>query len=295
MNALYGGHSMVGALRRVLVWPPCASRWRDGREAARWQEFGFSHPPDAATAEQQHEQMVRRLREAGCEVWSMSDADGITLDGVYVHDASLITDWGVVCLRMGKPSRFAEPAAHRRWCAAEGIPVLGEIEHPALAEAGDIVWLNSLTLLVGRGYRTSAEGIEQLRALLGPRGIMVASAPLPHAGGPDSCLHLMSLISLLDDHTALVDLPRLSVETVELLLALGYRMIQIDPAERDSLACNVLALGGGRLLALEENRKTNERLRGLGYDVRTFSGSEIGINGGGGPTCLTRPILRIDD
>jgi N-dimethylarginine dimethylaminohydrolase len=174
-----------------------------------------------------------------------------------------------------------------------GIPTFAEIVEPGTTEAGDIVWLDSKTLLIGHGYRTNAAGIAQIRGLLAPKGIDVLSAPLPYGPGPSACLHLMSLISLLDGHTALVDLPWLAVETVELLKSRGFTLIEIDDAERDSLACNVLALGEKRLLAIEENRKTNDRLRQAGFDVRTFPGSELCINGSGGPTCLTRPLLRV--
>jgi N-dimethylarginine dimethylaminohydrolase len=131
-----------------------------------------------------------------------------------------------------------------------------------------------------------------MRAILAPKGVEVLSAPLPYGPGPAACLHLMSLISLLDEHTALVDLPWLAVETVELLKSCGFEFIEIDYSERDTLACNVLSLGGKHLLAIEENRKTNDKLRAAGFDVRTFPGSEICINGSGGPTCLTRPLLR---
>jgi N-dimethylarginine dimethylaminohydrolase len=102
----------------------------------------------------------------------------------------------------------------------------------------------------------------------------------------------MSLISLLDERTALVDLPWLAVETVGLLRSRSFKLIEIDYRERETLACNVLSLGGNCLLAIEENSETNQRLRQAGFDLRTFPGSEIGINGGGGPTCLTRPLLR---
>jgi N-dimethylarginine dimethylaminohydrolase len=154
------------------------------------------------------------------------------------------------------------------------------------------MWLDAKTLLAGRGYRTNAAGIEQLRDLLAPHGVEVLSAPLPHSSGPGCCLHLMSLISLLDERTALVDLPWLAVETVEMLRERGFRLIEIESSERETLACNVLALGEQRLLALEENAGTNARLLAAGFEVRTFPGSEIGVNGGGGPTCLTRPIWR---
>lgn len=193
---------------------------------------------------------------------------------------------------MGKPERQDEARHHAALYRTLGIPALGEMQAPGMAEAGDMVWLDEKTLLVGRGYRTNTAGIEQLRALLGPKGVEVISAPLPHGGGPAVCLHLMSLMSLLGQQTVLVDLEWLAVETTELLREHGYRFIEIDASERATLACNVLSLGGGGLLALAENAKTNERLHAAGFDVRTFPGSEVAINGGGGPTCLTRPVLR---
>jgi len=131
-----------------------------------------------------------------------------------------------------------------------------------------------------------------VRALLAPNGVEVLSAPLPYGSGPSACLHLMSLISLLDERTAVVDLPWLAVETVELLRARDFNFVEIDYPERDTLACNVLALGEKKLLAIDKNRRTNDCLRQAGFDVRTFPGSELCINGNGGPTCLTRPLLR---
>ena len=139
---------------------------------------------------------------------------------------------------------------------------------------------------------TNAAGIQQMRALLSPKGIDVISAPLPYGNGSRECLHLMSLMSLLDGQTVLVDLPWLAVETVELLQTRGFRLIEIDYSERNTLGCNVLSLGNKRLLSIEENQRTNTKLRQAGFDVRTFPGSEICINGSGGPTCLTRPLLR---
>src|SRR5581483_5732540 len=185
-----------------------------------------------------------------------------------------------------------EAQHHRQFSRRENIPVFGEVKAPGTSEAGDIVWIDSKTLLIGRGYRTNTAGIEQIRALLAPKDVEVISAPLPPGAGPSTCLHLMSLISLLDERTAIVDLPWLAVEVVELLKERRFRLIEIDYAERDTMACNVLALGEKRLLALQENSKTNAKLRDVGFDVRTFPGFELCINGGGGPTCLTRPLLR---
>jgi N-dimethylarginine dimethylaminohydrolase len=186
----------------------------------------------------------------------------------------------------------AEAHAHASFCAQLGIPVCGQIRLPGTSEAGDIVWLDPKTMLIGHGYRTNQAGIDQMRALLAPKGVDVFSAPLPYGPGPSTCLHLMSLMSMLDEQTILVDLPWLAVETVEVLKARGFRLIEIEYSERDTLACNVLSLGSKRLVAIEENARTNRRLRQAGFEVWTFPGSEICLNGSGGPTCLTRPLLR---
>jgi N-dimethylarginine dimethylaminohydrolase len=283
---------MVAPLRRVLVARPAAAGWDDPRRAARWPELGYLRPPDAAAAASQHEELRRRLAAAGAEVVDLPAAPGLTLDAVYVHDASLATDRGAILLRMGKPERAAEPARHGELFRALGIPIVGRLEPPATAEGGDLVWLDGSTLLAGRGYRTNAAGVEQLRALFAPLGVEVIAAPLPHGAGPSACLHLMSLVSPLDERTALVDLPWLAVPTVEELRRRGFTLIEIDPAERAGLAANVLALGRRRLLAFAGCPRTAARLRDRGFEVATVPGGELGVNGAGGPTCLTRPLWR---
>jgi N-dimethylarginine dimethylaminohydrolase len=291
----FNGHSMIGSLERVLVCSPRNAGWDRAECAARWRELGFHHPPDFKAAQAQHETLCRELQAAGAEIIELPTDAELTLDAVYVHDACFPTDYGVIILRLGKPNRISEAAHQAGFFLRLHIPTLYKIPaNPTqgTAEAGDMLWLDSKTLLIGQGYRTNRLGISCIQSLLHSKGIEVIPAPLPYGPGPSACLHLMSLISLLDDHTALVDLPWLAVETVQLLESHGFNFIEIDPSERDTLACNVLALGKNRLLALAENQKTNARLSHAGFDVRTFPGSELCINGSGGPTCLTRPLLR---
>lgn len=283
---------MVGRLQRVLVCSPRAAGWNQPEAAARWQELGFFHPPAFAIAQAQHDELCLRLESAGAEVFQLPAAPDLSLDAVYTHDASLASDYGLIGLRPGKPNRRQETQHHLEFCSTLGIPAWGKIQPPGKTEAGDMVWLDARTLLMGQGYRTNVTGIAQMRALLQPHDVEVISAQLPHGRGPSACLHLMSLMSLLDEQTVLVDLPWLAVETVELLQSRGYRFVEIEYSERDTLACNVLSLGDKRLLALEENQETNQKLRQAGFDVRTFPGSELCVNGGGGPTCLTRPLSR---
>jgi N-dimethylarginine dimethylaminohydrolase len=288
----FNGHSMVAPLKRVLVCSPRVAGWNQPERLARWRELGFHHAPEFSQAQSQHDALRRELEIAGAERIDLSPSADLSLDAVYAHDASLATDFGLILMRPGKPNRVVEGQQQGSFCERMGIPAFAEIAPPGSTEAGDIVWLDAKTLLIGHGYRTNAAGIAQMRAILAPKDVDVISAPLPYGPGPAACLHLMSLISLLDERTAVVDLPWLAVETVELLKSRGFEFIEIDYSERDTLACNVLSLGGKRLIAIEENRKTNDKLRAAGFDVRTFPGSEICINGSGGPTCLTRPLLR---
>lgn len=290
----YGGHSMTTPLARAMVRSPAGAGWNDPPRTESWRELGYLHPPGYDRAAREHEVLCGLLAEEGVEVFEPPPAEDpeLSLDAIYARDPALVTDHGFVELTMGKPARRGEPACHGRFLEASGVPRLGRIGPPGICEAGDLVWLGSKTLLAGRSYRTNRWGLAQLGGILSPLGVEVIEVPIPHRRGPGTCLHLGSLISPLDETTLLVDLPWLAVETVELLKKRGLRLIESAPRERNRLATNVLALGNGRVLALEGNRRTNDRIRNAGFEVRTYEGEEISLNGCGGPTCLVLPVLR---
>ncbi len=281
---------MAAPLRRVLVCSPQAAGW--GRLNRPWRDLGYFHEPEGELAAKQHARLVEILESVGTEVHFLAADGSLGLDAVYAHDASFPTDGGMILMHPGKTARRGEPTRQELFFEALGVPILGRIEPPGLTEAGDIVWLDAHTVLIGEGYRTNAEGIEQLRKLVSPMGVELQKVPLPYGPGPEACLHLMSLMSVLDEKEILVDLPWLAVATVRDLEQRGFHLVPIEPSERESLACNVLALGNRKLLAIEENEKTNARLAAEGFEVLTFPGSEVSANGSGGPTCLTRPFLR---
>ena len=285
-----GPPSMCGKLVRTLLIGPGAVGWKAG---ACWRYLGYLHPPEEALAARQHEQIRTLLLARGVDLVEPGPpVPGLTPDAVYCHDASFPSRRGMILMQMGKENRSGEPAAHARIYAERRIPVIGAIEPPGLAEGGDLVWLDEHTLLAGEGYRTNAGGIAQLREILTRDGVEVIAVPLPFGDGPHCCLHLMSLISVLDRRTMVADLRFLGVPTFEMLKARGWELIPIVEEERSTMAANVLALGERTLLAIAANRKTNARLRDGGFEVLTYEGSEISQNGSGGPTCLTRPLVR---
>src|SRR5438445_379812 len=178
---------MVGALQRVLVCTPRTAGWNQPRRVSAWRELGFHYAPDFEKACSQHAALARELEAAGAEVLELRPDDHLSLDAVYTHDASLATDFGLILMRPGKANRIAEARHHGASCAAQGVATLAAITAPGTTEAGDMVWLDPKTLLIGQGYRTNLAGIGQMRALLAPKGVEVVPAPLPYGPGPSAC------------------------------------------------------------------------------------------------------------
>jgi N-dimethylarginine dimethylaminohydrolase len=217
--------------------------------------------------------------------------DALTLDAIYVRDASLITPRGVVLCRMGKQSRSGEPEAQGQAFKHAGITVLSAIQRPGKVEGGDIVWFDERTLAVAHGYRTNAEGIQQLRRLVG-EGVEVLVVPLPHYRGPGDVFHLMSIVSPVDRDLAVVYSPLMPVPFREWLGGRGIRLVEVPDEEFDSMGGNVLAIAPRRCVMVDGNPVTRARLEWAGAEVLAYDGTEISLKGGGGPTCLTRPLER---
>jgi dimethylargininase len=274
---------MTAPLRRVLVRPP-------GTNFSRWREYGWLAEPDAKRIAAEHEDFRKTLEEAGAEVVVAPVAADQNPDAVYVFDPTFVTDSGAILLRPGKEARRSEVEAMRADFEATGIPIAAELTEPALAEGGDAFWLDERTLVVGLGYRTNAAGATQLGAAL--PGVEVITVDLPHYHGRAHCMHMLTLISPLDENLALVYLPLLPVRLVELLEERGIELVQVPDEEFESIGCNVLALGPRRALALKGNPETRRRMEAAGVDVRVYEGGELSRKGEGGPTCLTLPLER---
>jgi len=280
---------MHETLRTVMVRPPDAAFGH--ADPARWH---YTARPDLEAASDEHAALVELLRRSGAEVVVHDRPLPDHADALFVHDPALVTDAGAIVLRMGKLLRRGEEEAMAAALDELGVPILARLREPALAEGGDLLWLDRSTLAAGLGFRTNAEGLRQLAAILAPLDVTVVPVPLPHGGGPDACLHLMSLISVLDRDLAVVHLPLLPVPFVQLLGERGFRLVEVPDGEFPTMGPNVLALGPRRGLALRGNPITRNRLEEAGCEVHTYRGDELSLKAEGGPTCLTRPLWRSD-
>ena len=283
----YGSQSMVEPLRRVLVKRPGAAFAVDNH--AQWH---YSGRPDLEIAQKEHDALVGILQDVGAEVLCHDEIQLHRADAIFVHDPAIVTDQGAVILKMGKALRRGEEAAIARRFEELGVPILYELQGEARAEGGDLLWIDHDTLAVGQGFRTNSEGLEQLCEALEPLGVCILPVPLPYHGGPEACLHLMSLISMVDHDLAVVYPPLLPVPFWRYLRERGFRLIEVPDEEFESMGPNVLALAPRKCVMLEGNPITKGRLEEAGCEVFTYKGNEVSLKAEGGPTCLTRPILR---
>jgi dimethylargininase len=278
----YGCQSMTAQLRRVLVRGPGAS-------VARWREYGWRSEPDPAGLAREHEAFALLLEEAGAEVAVADPAPDGNPDAIYTYDPALVADEGALLLHPGKKCRRGEVDTIAADLERADVPIAGRVEEPAWAEGGDCCWLDERTLLVGCGYRTNEAGIARLRELL-PE-VDVIAYDLPHWHGRSEVMHLMSLISPLAPDLAVVYAPLLPTRLAQLLEEREVELIEVPDEEFESMGSNVLALAPRVALVVEGNPRTRARMERAGVEVLTYRGEELS-KGDGGPTCLTRPLLR---
>jgi N-dimethylarginine dimethylaminohydrolase len=287
-----GGQTEVGTLKAVLLKHPRDAFPPEPVLSSQWKDLGYHRKPDPEWASDEHDAFVALLEQLGAEVHLLPADPHTGMDSIYVRDASILTDMGVILCKMGKKARASEPRVQEEAFLQMGVPVLGRIGGEGRIEGGDMVWLDPQTVAVGRGYRTNDAGIRQLKELLAPLAPQVVVVPLPHWKGPSDVFHLMSMISPIDVDLALVYSPLLPVPFREHLVSRGTALVEVPEDEFSTMGCNVLAVAPRVCIMLEGNPKTRRRLQGSGVEVFTYRGEEISAPGEGGPTCLTRPILR---
>jgi N-dimethylarginine dimethylaminohydrolase len=284
LTRTFGAQSLVAPLREALVKRPGPAFGRAFDDPAH----GFLRAVDLSRAQAEHDALTATLRELRVTIHELG-VETTDPDLCYTFDASLVTDRGAILLRSGKANRRGEEAVHEAWYRARGIPVIGRIEAPGTVDGGDTFWLDRETFCIGRTLRTNGSGAAQLAELVGGD---VRLFDVPYGEGPQKLIHLLSLISPVADDLAVVHLPLLPVGLWELLTERGVGLVEVPPEEFESLGPNVLAVRQGVVVMAAGNPVTAGRLREHGVEVHEVALGEVGVNGSGGPTCLTRPILR---
>jgi N-dimethylarginine dimethylaminohydrolase len=288
----FGGQSEVGTLKKVLLRRPELAFASQAKLENEWERLGFLACPDYSAAVEEYDQFVEILSQTAEIVYAPESMTELSIDSIYVRDASVLTNAGMVLCNMGKRARSLEPSLFRNVYSEMGIPVITTISGRGSLEGGDVVWLKDHCLVVGSGYRTNASGIDQLRRMTFDSMSRLIVVDLPHWNGPGDVFHLMSILSPVDVNKLVVYSRAMPVVFRNALVDLGYELIEVPDEEFDTMGCNVLALAPGKSLMLSGNPVTRARLDAAGVEVVEYQGAEISLKGGGGPTCLTRPLLR---
>jgi len=288
----YTAHSEIGEIKTLFIKNVQQAFVSETHIEQYWKSLNYLSKPDFRLSLKEYENFQSVLKENGAEIFYLPEDAVVNMDSVYCRDASIATNRGMIICNMGKAERMNEPMVEKKAFETNGIPVLGTIAPPGTLEGGDVAWLDENTLAVGHTYRTNEEGISQLTSLLKPLGVEVITVPLPHYKGSTDVFHLMSILSPVNANLAVVYSPLMPIVFRNFLLRRGYELVEVPEDEFKTMGCNVLALAPGICLMVEGNPKTKTLLENKGCKVILYKGDEISVKGGGGPTCLTRPIYR---
>tara|TARA_B100000929_G_scaffold142995_1_gene113088 strand:+ start:337 stop:1197 length:861 start_codon:yes stop_codon:yes gene_type:complete len=284
---------MVDPIKKILLKHPKSAFINQKTINEQYLKLNYLEAPNFNKAILDYENFVSLLKSFDIELHYLPKDKSTSLDSIYTHDPCVISNNGVIICNMGKKSRLPELDTIEKFFNSMQIPILGKIKTPGILEGGDVVWIDNKTIAVGEGYRTNREGIEQLRYLLSDQVETVISVPIPHWTGPQDCLHLMSNLSPIDHNLYLVYSRLLPVSFRKYLLDENIELIDVPDEEYESMGCNVLAVAPRKVIMISGNSKTKQLLEKNNVEVYTYDGTEISIKGAGGPTCLTRPFLRL--
>ncbi|SHI51078.1 N-Dimethylarginine dimethylaminohydrolase [Dethiosulfatibacter aminovorans DSM 17477] len=289
----YGCQSMHKKIDRILIKHPKDAFISQENLSKTWEAFNYTSEPDYETVLKEYEVFENIIKENVANVDYLPQSDNVGLDSIYTHDSLKITEKGAIFFNTGKLLRQKEGFEVEKKFKEVGIDTLGWIQSPGKIEGGDVVWIDEKTVAIGRGYRTNDEGIRQFKELTKDIVDEYIIVPMPHADGEAECLHLMSIISIVDEDLAVVYSRYMPVPFREYLIERGFELVEVNDEEYDNLGSNVLALAPRVCVLMEGNRDIYDKLHEKGCKLYTYPGAELSFKGTGGPTCLTCPVARV--
>ena len=293
MQPIFNCNNMVDPIKKILLNHPKNAFFNQKKIDSEFKELNFSDAPDYNESLHEYEAFIDILKSHNIELYFLDGSNNNTIDSIYAHDPFIISNDGAIICNMGKKNRVSEIENIKIFLKNNDIPILGEISAPGKLEGGDIVWIDKHNIAVGIGYRSNIEGAKQLGEILSGIVKNVILVPLPHWNGPSDCLHLMSNLSPIDSNLFLVYSRLLPVQFIQYLEENKIELIEVPFEEYETMACNVLAIAPREVIMLEGNPITKKLLEKENVIVHTYKGSEISLKGAGGPTCLTKPLLRL--
>lgn len=285
----WGIDSEYGVLRDVLLGAPGSFRWL-GEENAQYSALvrdslrrGYRF--DRELALRQHAEMVDAYRQAGVSVHLLEPRDELPY-GVYARDSSFMTPFGAVVCQLANPRRRGEYATTLRFYLAQEIPVY-DLVSAGNFEGGDFNMVAPGCVLIGyTGLRGEEVAARQVGGWMEREGIEVKYAPID-----EFYVHIDLMVCMLAEKLAAVCLDTTDPEIVDWLRAKRVEIVPVSFRDTMGLGCNVVALGGDRVLSVAQSADLNTRLRALGFAVFDPDMSMF-LQAGGGVHCMAQPLRR---
>ena len=279
-------------ITEVAVRSALHSFMDEDKLSSEWEPLRFHAKPQLKEAIVEFNYFRGLLADEGMTIIDLPSSNLLTIDSIYTRDSILISEGGLILCNMGRSSRTPEAHENYKILSDEGYKIAGQIKPPGTLEGGDFIWIDNNHAAVGVGPRTNSEGIRQLKEILGSDiNLHVVKLPAPYH--PDDVLHLMSIISPLDKDLALIYKPLMPDTFISWLIDLGINFVEVSDAEYLMMGCNVLATSPRSVIMLDGVPDVRLELKKAGCKIRSYKGQEISRKGEGGPTCLTRPLKRI--
>lgn len=303
----FGAKCEYAKLKKVLMFQP-------GEEVKQitiksFNEFSFRDVVYWRKFQQEHENFCELLINENIEVLYLNDLltqeDKNLIDPnlVYLRDTCAITEEGFIQMRMAKQVRTSEPLLVSKSLKKLFIPEFLEIVSPGLLEGGDFVFPDDRTLFIGYSPRSNEEGgFQAANALLDSVVATIVLVPLPswrvHLDGAlmfldkDLILYHPAAIETFPSRVLRKDQPVELISLMEFIYE-NYQpeKIPISDNELYLFGANVVSLSKRKCVIYEWNERIIKELNDRDVEVLSISGSEL-ARGGGGPHCMTLPLLR---
>lgn len=296
----FGVHSEIGKLRSVLMHRPGEEIKKVTKETL--QQYHFRAVPNLAKMQGEFDDFTTILKNNHVKVVFLESLTEKTHSPnlYFTRDIASITEKGLIVMNMAVESRRGEPKIIKEALKKE-IPIHTEIKNPGLLEGGDLVYINDDAIGIGFGPRSNLQGIKKLIGNFKKTSIKeIVLIPLPSFR-----VHLDGAFMFVDQYLTVIHEPSISYQPAQIISGhsskkepfidylrwKGIRTIIVSDEETKNFAPNIFSIGAGKVISYEWNTGVIKELEKRGLDVITIKGKEL-VKGGGGPHCMTCPILR---
>lgn len=273
----------TGKLRKVLLCPPTYFSFQPINEITKAVLEEGEHA-DLKTFLREHEDLIRAYRDNDVEVELMEPVEGLPYM-VYTRDFGACLAEGVLIGSFKEHVRQGEELYYEKKLRELEVPVLAKIDQ-GFFEGGDFWLLDEATVVQGVVARTDWEGLRNAADVLEPLGYTVRGIQLPSKN-----LHLDMAFNIVAPGVAVSATEQMPEFFIKMLAKRRFQLIDVPSEGVFKHYCNIQCLGDDRVLTFAGNTDVNRKLKALGLEVVAPEITQI-LKGGGGPHCMTFPLLR---